>query len=100
MRLKCKNCGRRGIGLLHAMVYSTSDPILCLLCGRRVAVPRVWSWLFGFLMSAGVLAGVIASFIVMHVWPLVLAIALGLALQALMIPAFSRVVEETWSRND
>ena len=97
MRLRCKYCGRRGIGLLHAMVYSTSDPILCLLCGRRVAVPRVWRWLFGFVISAVVLAGVIASFVAMHPWPLVLAIALGLALEVLMIPAFSRVVEETWS---
>ncbi len=100
MRLRCKNCGQRGIGLLHAIVYSTSDPILCLLCGRRIAVPRVWSWLFGFLISAGLLAGVVASFFVMHAWPLLLAITVGLILQALMIPAFSRVVEETWSKKE
>ena len=100
MRLRCKNCGQRGIGLLHAMVYSTSDPILCQLCGRRVAVPAVWAWLFGLLTGAGLIVGIIASFAMMHAWPLVLAIALVLLLQVLIVPAFSRAVKESWTGQD
>ncbi len=94
MPLECKNCKDRGISLLHAVVYSLTDPIRCQRCGREIAVPSGTRLVFGILEGLVLLVAVIASVAVSSIWPLLLAILVAVCVRVFVVSAFSRVIEE------
>jgi len=74
MKINCRNCHKKGIGIMNAIAYSSDGKMRCGFCGKTLGLTRLGSIIYKVLEGGFILFSVFYSFYLYSSWPLMLLI--------------------------